>query len=255
MSILGNAVSGVRAQQNALDVLGDNLANMNTYGFKAERASFSETLNQVRHITQPAGEKTGQPLLVPSGVMTSGIVRTTTPGVVSDTDNPYSLAIQGDGYFQIRLPDQSMAYTRSGNFLRDADGQLVNEAGYALEPAVFIPADQDIYITADGRVVSEEEDGTTRELAQINLARFTNAGALQRIGDNLFLASGRTQMVTGAPGLVGLGTLIPGKIERSNVDLGQEMTDMIQVQRTYQANTRVIRNADEMWGVANAIRR
>ncbi|MDR3288278.1 MAG: flagellar hook-basal body protein [Peptococcaceae bacterium] len=254
MNILASAASGVRAQQVALDALADNLANLNTFGFKAERASFSETITQVRHLVQPAGEKTGEPLVVGSGVQLAGVDRSTLPGIVSESENPYSLAIQGEGYFRVRQPDQSVAYTRAGNFSRDATGLLVDEHGNSLEPALWIAAGADIRIEEDGRVLETDEDGV-HEYAQLTLTRFSNGGDLQRIGDNLFQPAGNTTIITGAPGSDGLGRILAGHVERSSVELGKTMTDMIQVQRAYQMNARMIRNGDEMWSTANALRR
>ena len=259
MRILGTAASGIRAQQVALDTVANNLANVNTPGFKEEHVSFAETLAaEVRPAgtTMLNGAQTGEALNVGSGVLYNGVGTVFRQGTFTLSDNPLDLAIDGQGFFQVRTPSGQIAYSRMGAFRVDASGQLVDEQGNLLEPAVTVPAGaSDISVSPDGQI-SGLLNGERTIFGQIMLARFTNPDGLEKIGGSLFLPtanSGAPQ--SGQPGTGNLGTIRAQALEQSNVNLAAAMTDLLQAQRAYQMNARLVQDGDKMWGLANTLRR
>ena len=246
------AKTGLDAQQTRLAVISNNLANVSTTGFKQSRAVFEDLLYQnVRQV----GGQTSQDTRLPSGLMLGTGVRTVateklhTQGGIQTTGNALDIAIDGKGYFPILLPDGSEAYTRDGSFKISDQGQMVTASGYVLQPGINIPADvQSITIGNDG-VVSVALPGqpTPQIVGNIQIANFINPTGLQPIGENLFLesaASGTAQ--AGTPGLTGLGKLRQGSLESSNVNIVEEMVGMIETQRAYEMNSRMISTADGM---------
>ncbi len=246
------AKTGLDAQQTRLAVISNNLANVSTTGFKQSRAVFEDLLYQ--NIRQVGGQ-TSQDTRLPSGLMLGTGVRTVateklhTQGGILTTDNALDIAIDGKGYFPILLPDGTEAYTRDGSFKLSDQGQMVTASGYVLQPGINIPADvQSITIGNDG-VVSVALPGqpTPQVVGNIQIANFINPTGLQPIGENLFLesaASGNAQ--AGTPGLTGLGKLRQGSLEGSNVNIVEEMVGMIETQRAYEMNSRLISTADGM---------
>ncbi len=246
------AKTGLDAQQTRLAVISNNLANVSTTGFKQSRAVFEDLLYQ--NIRQVGGQ-TSQDTRLPSGLMLGTGVRTVateklhTQGGILTTDNALDIAIDGKGYFPILLPDGTEAYTRDGSFKLSDQGQMVTASGYVLQPGINIPADvQSITIGNDG-VVSVALPGqpTPQVVGNIQIASFINPTGLQPIGENLFLesaASGNAQ--AGTPGLTGLGKLRQGALESSNVNIVEEMVGMIETQRAYEMNSRLISTADGM---------
>ncbi|ALP52636.1 flagellar basal-body rod protein FlgG [Candidatus Tenderia electrophaga] len=251
-SALWVAKTGLDAQQTRMSVISNNLANVNTTGYKQSRAAFEDLLYQ--NVRQ-AGGQSSQDTVLPSGLMLGTGVRTVatekifTQGNIVQTDNALDMAIDGQGFFQILRPDGSLGYSRDGTFQVDAQGQLVTSNGYTLQPAITIPEDaQSITIGNDG-VVSVVQAGQTAptQVGTVQLADFINPAGLQPIGENLFTetgASGAPQI--GNPGVSGLGTIRQGALETSNVNVVQEMVNMIESQRAYEMNSKVISSVDQM---------
>jgi len=258
---LFTAATGMAAQQLNMDTTANNLANVNTAGFKRSRVDFQDLLYQTPRMpgaatTQTVGAPTG--LQVGSGVRPVSTQRIFTQGDFQQTGNPLDLVIEGDGFFQLLRPDGTTAYTRAGSFRNDANGRVVNPDGYPLQPEIAIPAQAtNIAIGTDGTVsVTLAGNTTPQQVGTIELARFANPAGLNAIGRNLLLptvASGTA--VTGVPGSQGLGTLSQGSIEMSNVKVVDEMVNLIIGQRAYEAGSKAVQSADEMLQLANNLRR
>lgn len=251
------AKTGLDAQQTRLAVISNNLANVSTTGFKESRAVFEDLLYQ--NIRQVGGQ-TSQDTRLPSGLMLgtgTRIVATEklhTQGSIQTTENALDVAIDGKGYFPILLPDGSEAYTRDGSFKISDQGQLVTASGYTLQPGITIAADvQSVTIGRDGVVsVTLPNQPNPVAVGNIQLVNFINPTGLQPMGENLFMesaASGAAQ--AGTPGLTGLGGLIQGSLEGSNVNIVEEMVGMIETQRAYEMNSRLISTADGMMQYLN----
>lgn len=252
LSSLWIAKTGLDAQQTRMDVISNNLANANTTGFKSSRASFQDLMYQNR--AQPGAQTTEQTvsptgLMVGTGVRVVGTEKLFTQGDTSQTGNSMDVAIQGRGFLQVSMPDGSIAYTRDGSLHTDANGQLVTSDGYPLEPAITLPANiQSLTIGADGTVSATTNGSATAvQIGTLQLADFVNPAGLQAQGSNLYLetaSSGTPQ--TGQPGLNGMGTLMQGALESSNVNVVEEMVNMIETQRTYEMNSKAISSTDQM---------
>ncbi len=246
------AKTGLEAQQTRMGVVSNNLANVNTTGFKRDRAIFEDLLYQT--VRQP-GAQSSQDTTLPTGLMLGTGVRTVateklhTQGNMLQTGNALDVAIQGRGYFQILRPDGTLGYSRNGSFQVNEQGQLVTANGYQVQPAITIPSDaQSITIGADG-TVSVQTPGTAAvtQVGNLQLADFINPAGLQPIGENLFLettSSGAPQLSN--PGLNGLGTTIQGSLESSNVNVVEELVNMIETQRAYEMNSKAISTSDQM---------
>ncbi|MBI4246970.1 MAG: flagellar basal-body rod protein FlgG [Candidatus Rokubacteria bacterium] len=258
---LFTAATGMQAQQLNLDTIANNLANVNTSGFKRNRVDFQDLLYQT---LRPAGTRVAAGVEVPTGIQLGHGTRPVatqkiwSQGNFQQTENPLDLVIEGDGFFQLNRPDGSIAYTRAGAFKRDSRGQIVNSDGYVLQPAVTLPEDTtSISIGSDGTLSVVSATSTTpQQLGQVELARFVNAAGLNAIGKNLFLptaASGQAQ--TGTPGDQGFGTLNQGFLEMSNVSVVEEMVQMIAAQRAFEVNSKAIKSADEMLSISNNMTR
>jgi len=257
---LYSAASGMTAQQLNVDNIANNLANANTAGYKMRRAQFEDLIYQ--NMIQP-GAAAGQQTTVPAGLQLGLGTRAASneiifrQGAFSQTNNPLDVVIQGKGFFQIRQPSGDLAYTRSGSFQLDRNGNIVDSNGNFLEPQITIPATaQSITIAQDGTVSYTLVNQTAAQKAgQIQLANFQNPGGLNAIGNTLYTAtdaSGDPQV--GAPaGTDGLGSLMQGYTEQSNVDVVGEFVNLIQSQRAYEANSRVVKAADEMYQQVNQV--
>ncbi|HET8612654.1 MAG TPA: flagellar basal-body rod protein FlgG [Sphingomonas sp.] len=251
------ARTGLDAQQDRMRVIANNIANVNTTGFKRDRANFETLAYQA--ITQPGATSAGddkytQGLELGSGVKMTGTSRTDTQGSITQTGNALDLAIQGNGFFQVQQPDGTIAYTRDGSFSVSAEGQIVTQDGRPLIPNIQIPdGATNITIGADGTVSATTAGATeATQLGKIQLASFVNPTGLQAIGGNLLTetqASGTPQL--GDAGTDGRGTLVQGSLEASNVDVVQELVDMIETQRAYEVNSKMIKATDEMLQFAN----
>jgi len=261
MKALSTAATGMLAQQLNIDVISNNIANMNTTGFKRQRAEFQDLLYQ--NIERVGANSSNAGTVVPSGIQvgvgvrTAGVYRISDQGALQNTGNSYDIAINGKGYFRIQLPDGEDAYTRAGSFQIDQNGQLVTPHGYSVQPAVNIPDGAiDVLINEQGEV-SVKLDGqpAPQQLGQLDLAIFPNEIGLEAIGNNLFLesqASGAPTIST--PGEDGFGTVFQGFLENANVNAVNEITAMITAQRAYDLNSKVIQTADEMLQSANQLR-
>lgn len=250
--------TGLDAQTKDIAVISNNLANASTIGFKKSRAVFEDLLYQ--NINQPGG-RSAQDTELPSGLMLgtgTKVVSTQkihSQGDMLNTDNPLDLSIQGDGFFEILMPDGSSAYSRNGQFTRDEEGNMVTSgAGYRLQPQITIPEDaQQITISQDGEVsVSLAGQAEPAVIGQINTINFVNPTGLQPIGQNLYIqtsVSGAPQ--EGIPGLEGFGMLQQGMLETSNVNTTEELVNLIETQRVYEMNSKVISAVDQMLSYIN----
>ncbi len=257
-SALWIAKTGLDAQQTRMTVTSNNLANVNTTGFKRSRAAFEDLLYQNER--QP-GAQSSQSTQIPAGMMLGtgvhvvGTEKLFTQGDLIQTNNAFDMALQGRGFFQVTMPDGSLAYTRDGSFHVSSDGQLVTNSGYTLDPAVTIPAAaQSVTIGRDGTVgVQLAGQTTVTQVGTVQVADFINPAGLEPRGENLFAetaASGSPQ--TGAPGLNGLGTLLQGSLESSNVNVVEELVNMIETQRAYEMNSKAISATDSMLQFINS---
>jgi flagellar basal-body rod protein FlgG len=259
---LNTAATGMAAQQTNLDVISNNLANVNTTGYKAERAEFQDLMYQTANT---AGVSSAGTSAKPSatqvglGSTFSATESNFSVGALTSTGNPLDVAINGSGFFKVLLPDGQFAYTRDGSFQTDATGLLVTSDGYPVQPAITIPQGSTSISVSNQGVISLVEPGSsdTQTLSPpINVTNFPNPGALQRMGQNLFLenaASGSPQ--DGNPGANGTGGLASGYLEASNVQVVQEMVNMITAQRAYEINSKAIQTSDEMLNTANGLKR
>ena len=257
MRALWTAATGMHAQQLTLDVISNNLANVQTAGFKRSRVDFQDL---VYEILQAPGASSAQGQEVPSGFQVGhgsravATQRLFVKGDLQQTGNPLDLAIEGDGFFQIQLPSGDIGHTRSGAFKKNSQGQLVTSDGFAVQPQITIPPNAiSVSVGVDGTVsVVQAGQAQPQTAGTIELVRFINPAGLQSQGRNLFLptqASG--DAIPGTPGSDGLGTLLQGFVEGSNVNVVEEMVGMIVTQRAYEINSRAIRTADEMMQTAN----
>jgi flagellar basal-body rod protein FlgG len=253
MRALNTAATGMQAQQLNVEVIANNIANMNTTGFKRQRAEFEDLLYQ--SVEKMGVSSSDANTIVPTGVQvgagvkSGSVYRITEQGNVTQSGNPYDLAIQGDGYFIVQLPDGRDAYTRAGNFSLNADGQIVTGEGYVVSPGISVPSDAtSVSINRQGVVSAIPADGSTpQDVGAVEMARFVNPPGLDAIGDNLFLATAASGTATrGQPGSVGFGTLQQGYLETSNVNAVTEISDLITAQRAYEMNSKVITTTDQM---------
>lgn len=258
---LSTAATGMNVQSKRIDIIANNLANVNTAGFKKSRGDFEDLMYsdlkaagtvQANEARLPTG------LALGSGAKLAATTRLHTQGEISNTGNPLDVAIEGRGFFQIQLPTGEIGYTRSGNFRKNSQGQLVTVDGYVLQPNINIPSDAiNVTIGSDGTVsVLQAGQTSPQEVGKIELASFTNPEGLRATGKNLYLpteASG--QPITGQAGQNGLGTLLQSHLEKSNVSVVEEMIEMIVCQRSYEINSKTIQAADEMLGKAANLKR
>lgn len=253
MQALRTAATGMAAQQLNVEVISNNIANMNTIGFKKQRAEFQDLLYQT--LERAGSQSSDQGTIVPTGVQIGAGVkagstyRITTQGTMTQTTNQYDTAIKGRGFYQILMPSGETAYTRAGNFSVNDQGQLVTEDGYQVQPAITIPNDAISVSISKGGQVQAITAGQTepQTVGQIELASFVNEAGLEAIGDNLFLESGASgAATTGTPNSVGFGELLQGYTEASNVDAVSEISALIVAQRSYEMNSKVITTADDM---------
>ncbi len=246
------ARTGLDAQQTQLDVIANNLSNVSTNGFKRGRAVFEDLLYQ--NLRQP-GAQSSQQTQIPSGLQLGTGVRPVstarifTQGNIQKTDGALDVGIQGEGFFQILLPDGTIGYTRDGAFQKDNQGQIVSSNGYPVQPNITIPATAtSVTIGTDGTVsITQAGSAATTQIGNIQLANFINAGGLQSIGQNLFLETASSGTPTpNTPGTNGAGLVNQGYVETSNVNVAEELVTMIQTQRAYELNSKVVSTSDAM---------
>jgi flagellar basal-body rod protein FlgG len=260
MRALQTAATGMLAQELNVQVISNNVANMRTTGFKRQRVNFQDLLyEQFRRAGTASSEQNTQVpagVFVGSGVKTVSTPRVMTQGNLTPTEKSYDLAVRGEGYFRIQLPDGRTGYTRDGNFELDAEGRIVTSEGYQLDPGIQVPQDaKSVTINAAG-AVSALLPGQVQpqQLGQIQLARFVNKTGLESMGDNLFLetpASGPA--INGNPNAEGFGSLQQGFVEESNVNAVTEISSLISAQRAYELNARVVTASDQMLNAAAQI--
>ncbi len=258
---LYTAATGMMAQQLQIDTTSNNIANANTIGYKKQRAEFSDLMYQTMEYAGTATSlNTSSPtgIEVGLGVRPTAIAKEFTQGNFKETGNNLDMAITGNGFFQVELPDGTTAYTRDGAFKLDADGNIVNSDGDKLVPQITVPADTtSISIGTDG-TVSVLEAGQTQmtQIGQIQLANFVNPAGLHSLGNNNYInTSASGDPIVGTPGLNGIGDIRQGFLEMSNVQLVEEMTDLIIGQRAYEANSKAITTSDQMLQTVNNLKR
>ena len=245
--------TGMESQQVALDAIANNLANTSTTGYKRSHAVFEDLMYQnLRQVGANTAEQAQLPtgLQVGLGVRPVGIARNFSQGNLQQTGGAYDMAVLGNGFFQLQMPDGTTAYTRDGSFEVNAQGQIVTKAGYLLHPGLTVPANAlSVNVSKDGHVTATTSVGQTapQQLGQLHLAGFINPGGLEPRGENLYAetaASGAPQ--AGAPASGGLGALAYGSLETSNVNVVEELVSMIQTQRAYELNSKAVQTSDQM---------
>ena len=261
MKALSTAATGMLAQQLNVEVISNNIANLNTTGFKRRRAEFQDLLYQnierVGANSSDAGTVVPTGIQVGVGVRAAGVYRIAEQGSLEGTENPYDVAINGRGFFRVQLPDGSDAYTRAGSFQLDQNGQLVTSDGFPVQPGINIPQEaRDITINQQGEIQATLDGQVAPQVVgQLELAIFPNDVGLEAIGRNMFLetqASGAASVAT--PGTQGFGFVLQGFVETSNVNAVTEITNLISAQRAYELNSKVIQTADEMLNAASNLR-
>ena len=263
MRSLWTAASGMVGQQFNIDTISNNLANVNTTGFKQNRADFEDLLYQT---LRPVGASATADTEVPTGIYLGHGARPAstskifTQGALQATGNVTDLAIEGEGFFRVLQYDGSYAYTRDGSFKIDADGQVVNSNGYRFMPEIILPENfirETLSVSQDGRVtvkVAGIDDPI--EVGQIEIYRFINPAGLQAIGENLFRVTNATgEVIAGRPGFDGMGKVVQNFLEMSNVSVVREMVNMIVAQRAYEINSKAIQTSDSMLATANSLKR
>ncbi|MCB0323368.1 MAG: flagellar basal-body rod protein FlgG [Bdellovibrionales bacterium] len=258
---LFTAATGMIAQQMNLDVIANNLANVNTVGFKKSKADFQDLMYQIIEEPGTAANQQGTSptgIQVGLGVRPAAVGKIHSQGDFESSGNPFDIAIEGDGFFQITLPNGDLAYTRAGAFKIDENGIMVSSDGFQLTPAVTIPADAiGVTVATDG-TVSVRQPGSTAQaqVGQIQLARFQNPAGLRAVGRNLLEETEASGAATlGTAGENGLGTLAQGFLESSNVSVVEEIVSMVTGQRAYEANSKVIQTADQILTAAINVKR
>lgn len=261
MRSLNIAATGMLAQQLNVEVISNNIANMNTTGYKRQRAEFQDLLYQNQRRVGSTSSDTGT--VVPSGVQvglgvkTASVYMITEQGNLISTENTLDLAISGPGFFSIQLPNGTTAYSRAGSFQLSPTGEIVTADGYTVDPGITIPANAvDISVNGSGEVlVSIDGQIAQSNVGQLQLATFPNAAGLEATGDNLFLETASSGTgTTGNPASAGFGKLIQGFLETSNVNTVAEITNLITAQRAYEMNSKVIQTSDEMLNSLNRLR-
>jgi flagellar basal-body rod protein FlgG len=253
MRALSIAATGMLAQQTNVEIIANNLANMNTTGYKEQRAAFQDLLYQ--NIQQAGAQSSDTGTLIPNGIQlgagvrTAAVYRITRPGDLKSTADPYDVAINGAGYFRVTMPDGTDSYTRDGNFSLSPEGQLVTQQGYVIAPGIAIPPNATaVTVNGQGQVQVAIPGQTALQIVgQLELTRFPNDAGLKAMGDNLFSetsASGAPQ--AGVPGSTGYGTIQQYFLETSNVNPVDEITSLITAQRAYEMNSKVVTAADQM---------
>jgi flagellar basal-body rod protein FlgG len=257
MKALRIAASGMMAQQYNTEVVANNLANMNTTGYQRRRTEFSDLIYDVAQRKPSRSSRAGKivPGIVESGhgVRMASIYRVSEQGSLKSTSNAFDLAIQGDGYFQVLLPNGDTAYTRGGSFQLNGAGQLVNHDGFAIQPGITIPQGAiDITVNSSGEVLVTEEAGQeAANVGTLQIATFPSEGGLEALGDNLFRATQASgPAAVDSPSQLGYGSLMQGFLESSNVDPITEIAALISAQRAYEMNSKVVQAADQMMGPA-----
>ncbi|MEX2584028.1 MAG: flagellar basal-body rod protein FlgG [Gemmatimonadota bacterium] len=257
---LRTAATGMRAQQVRTEVIANNLANVNTTAFKRSRAHFEDLLYQTVQGSTIVGAPeagTTPEIQVGRGVRLAAVQRLHSAGAIEQTGRPFDLAIEGDGFFQVQLPNGEVGYTRDGSFTVSDQGMLVTNGGYTIVPGVEIPSDaSDVQISRTGIVTVERAGIATdqTEIGRLELARFANPSGLSSLGENLYAESPASgEPILGYPQEEGMGRLLQGSLEASNVEIVQEMVDMITSMRAYEINSKSVQNSEQMAQIASSM--
>jgi flagellar basal-body rod protein FlgG len=257
---LWTAGTGMSVQQTNLDVIANNIANANTNGYKKSRADFQDLMYQTLRIqgaTTESGNQVPTGVQIGHGAMLAAVQKVFLQGDYQQTSNELDVAIEGNGFIQISLPSGDKAYTRAGALKKDSQGRMCTSDGYLVEPNITIPQNTTrVSIEADGTVSAQTDGGSTTQIGKLDLYTFPNLAGLNAIGKSLFKeteASGAA--ISGTPGQNGLGTILQGYLEMSNVSIMQEMVNLIVGQRAYEVNSKAIQAADEMLQIANNVKR
>ncbi len=260
---LRTAASGMYAQQVNIEVISNNIANVNTTGFKKNTAQFQDLMYQevqVHPQTTPTpgiDEASSNTILVGNGVQNSSTAKSFKQGDLVNTNNQLDLAIQGDGFFQIQKPDGTYVYTRDGSFQTNADGNITTSGGLLLDPGLTVDDKvAGLSISRDGTVEAQQTDGSKFVLGNIELVRFINPAGLKPLGDNLYAPTDESGTpILGTPGQDGFGDIHQGYLESSNVDIVEEMIAMISAQRAYEMNSKTVQTVEDMMSTANNLKR
>ncbi|MBL7973795.1 MAG: flagellar basal-body rod protein FlgG [Candidatus Kapabacteria bacterium] len=259
---LSTAATGLSSQQRYIEIISNNLANVNTTGYKKVRPEFQDLLYETLRPYGNTPQSGSQPLnevQIGSGTELVSTTKQFGQGTVEQTGNQYDMAINGNGFFPVRRPDNTIGYTRDGSFTIDKNGTLVTSQGYVLDPEIRIPDDVvSVTISRDGIVTAKSSGDMTvdTELGRIQLARFTNPAGLRAMGDNLYLPSSASgDAILETPGTNNTGEIIQNHLESSNVDLVQEMVNMILAQRAYEINSKSVKTADDVLNTAVNLKR
>ncbi len=261
MRALNIAATGMAAQQTNVDVISNNIANMNTIGYKKQEANFEDLLYE--DIKRPGAQSSETGTIIPTGIQlgagvaTASVYRITTQGTLTNTGNQLDLAVNGSGYFQVLLPSGETAYTRAGNFSLNDNGVLVTSDGYTVLPQTTIPQTATaVTVSSAGQIqVTLPGQAATSQVGQLQLATFANPAGLQATGSNLFMITGASgAAVTGAPNSTGFGAVQQGYTEASNVDSVTEISNLIIAQRAYEMNSKVVTTADQMLQSTNTMK-
>ncbi len=256
---LSTAATGMKAQQTRVEVISNNLANVNTTGFKRSRAHFEDLLYQTvegAEQTQGSDVSSTQEVQVGRGTRLAAVQRVESQGPLEQTGRPLDMAIEGEGFFQVQLPNGQLGYTRDGSFTISQDGTLVTNGGYAIVPGISIPSDATNLTVSRGGVVSVTLVGSPEgvEVGRVELARFANSPGLRAMGENLFQETASSGPPTlGFPQENGFGRILQGTLEGSNVEIVQEMVEMITALRAYEINSKAVSSAEEMAEIANSL--
>lgn len=258
------AATGMKAQQQSVDTIANNLVNVNTMGFKRARVSFTDLVTQQAAIAPQEGaglDPMGEPArrgTMGVGVATASVLRTFDQGEARQTGSAYDVMIDGDGFFEVNLPDGGRGYSRGGSLIVNADGDLATPSGHALKPGITIPQDaQELRIDADGRVfVRDAHQSRAMEVGRLDVVRFAGPSAMEAIGDGVYKATPAAgEPMAGRAGRDGIGAVRQGHLEASNVKMVDEMVGLMVAQRAYEASVKVAQASDEMLGLINNLRR
>ena len=257
---LNTAATGMEAQQTQIDIIANNMANVNTVGFKRARGEFQDLYyQQLRAATESDGSGSSEPvgLEVGQGVRVASSQKMFSTGDMLQTSNPMDMAIEGNGFFKVQLPDGTFAYSRAGQFKVNAHGQVVSPNGYPLDPAIEVPPDAtEIQISREGIVqVKRPDDADFAQVGEIQLSVVQNPAGMRSLGRGLFQATTASgQVIEGTPGTDGIGEVVQGQLESSNVKVVEEMIDLISAQRAYEMNSKVVQATDQMLRDASNLR-
>ncbi len=258
---LSTAASGMYAQELNIEVISNNIANINTTAFKKNKAEFQDLMYQQVNVSPVNAQQdtTGvstNTLQIGNGVQPTSTEKIFTQGDITQTSNQLDLAIQGDGFFQVKKPDGTYAYTRDGSFQVDSQGRIVTSTGYLLDPPITLDDNTlTVSIAKDGTVTAQKVGGTSQVIGNIELARFMNPGGLTALGDNLYAQTESSGTpIIGSPDQNGFGSVNQGYLESSNVDIVQEMISMITAQRAYEINSKTVQTVEQMMQLANNLK-